>query len=60
MMEKNNDNFLAGGDAVVYLTETMHRKYATAFARDHPFSMYVSFDQFFDPVPLVRIWTHLE
>ena len=25
MMEENNDTFLAGGDALVYLTEPMHK-----------------------------------
>ena len=29
MMEENDDIFLAGGDAVVYLAETMHKKYST-------------------------------
>ena len=29
MMEENNDIFLAGGDALVYLTGPMHKKYST-------------------------------
>ena len=31
MMEENNDIFLAGGDALVYLTGPMHKKYSTIF-----------------------------
>ena len=49
MMEENNDIFLAGGDALAYLAEAMHKK---TFVRDHPLSTYVSYDQFFDPLPL--------
>ena len=40
-MEKNNDIFLAGGDALVYLTVPMHKKYSTTFVWGHPFSTYV-------------------
>ena len=29
MMEENNDIFLAGGDALVYLAEAMDKKYST-------------------------------
>ena len=32
MMEENNDIFLHGGDAVVHLTVTGHKKYFTTFA----------------------------
>ena len=42
MMEENNDIFLAGGDAFVYLAEPIHKKYSTAFAWGLPFSTYVS------------------
>ena len=42
MMEENNDIFLAGGDASVYLAGAMHKKYSTTFAWGHPFSTYVS------------------
>ena len=28
-MEENNDIFLAGGDALVYLVKAMHKKYST-------------------------------
>ena len=31
MTEENNDIFLAGGDALVYLTVLMHKKYSTTF-----------------------------
>ena len=41
MMEENNDIFLAGGDALVYLTVPMHKKYSTIFVWSHPFSSYV-------------------
>ena len=40
MMEENNDIFLAGGDALVYLAEPMHKKYST-FLGGHPFSTYL-------------------
>ena len=30
-MEENNDIFLAGGDALVYLAAPMHEKYSTTF-----------------------------
>ena len=42
MMEENNDIFLAGGDALVYLAETMHEKYSTTFILGHLYSTYVS------------------
>ena len=51
-MEENNDIFLAGGDAVVYLAESMHKKYSTTFVWGYPFSTYVSYNQFFNPLPL--------
>ena len=28
-MEENNDIFLVGGDALVYLAESTHKKYST-------------------------------
>ena len=40
-MEENNIS-LAGGDALVYLAQPMHRKYSTIFVWGHPFSTYVS------------------
>ena len=30
-MEENNNIFLAGGDALVYLAEPMYKKYSTNF-----------------------------
>ena len=59
-MEKNNDIFLAGDDALVYLAGPTQKKYSTAFVWGHPFRAYVSYDRFFNPLPLVRICTHLE
>ena len=41
-MEENNDIFLAGGDALVYLAVPVHKKYSTTFFWGQPFSMYVS------------------
>ena len=35
-MEENNDIFLAGDDALVYLAVEMHKKYST-FVCGHPF-----------------------
>ena len=51
-MEENNYIFLAGGDALVYLAEPVYKKYSTTFIWGHPFSTYVSYDQFFNPLPL--------
>ena len=42
MMEENNLVFLAGGDALVYLAGSLHKKYSKSFTWGHPFSMYVS------------------
>ena len=41
-MEGNNDIFLGGGDALVYLTVPVQEKYSTTFTWGHPFSTYVS------------------
>ena len=59
-MEENNDIFLASGDALVYLTGPVNKKYFTTFVWRHPFSAYVSHDRYFKEGPLVRICTHLE
>ena len=40
-MEENNDIFLAVDYALVYLVIPLHKKYSTAFAWGHSFSMYV-------------------
>ena len=52
MMEENNDIFLAGGDALVYLAKPMHKKYSTIFVWSNPLIRYVSYDQMFTPLPL--------
>ena len=52
MTEENNDIFLAGGDAQVYLTGPVHKKYSTTFVWGHPIIRYVSYDQFFSLLPL--------
>ena len=52
MMEENNETFLAGGAALVYLARPVHKKYSTTFVWGHSFSTYVSYDQFFNPPPL--------
>ena len=57
-MEENNNIFLSGGDALLYLTESMHKKYSTKFFWDNPFSRYVSYDQFYNSRPPVRTCTH--
>ena len=57
MMEENKEIFLAGGDAgVLDRTNTQKVFYSTTFAWGHPFSMYVSYDQFFNSP--VRTCTH--
>ena len=52
MMEQNLNIFLACRDAVVYLAKPMYRKYSTTFVLGHPYSIYVSCDQFFNPLTL--------
>ena len=49
MMEENNDIFLAGGDALVYLAEPMYKKYSTKLFWGNSFSTYVSYDVLFSP-----------
>ena len=51
-MEENNDIFLAGSDALVYLAEPLHKDYSVTFVWSHPFSTYVSHDRFINPLPL--------
>ena len=51
-MEENNDVFLVDGDVLVYLIEPMHKKYFITFAWGYPFSAYVSYNRFFNPLPL--------
>ena len=41
MMEENSNIFPAGGDALVYLSGPMHKKYSTTIVWGHPFSTYV-------------------
>ena len=53
-MGENNDIFLVGNDALVYLAEPIHKKYSATFVWGHPFSKYVSYDRFFNPSPEVR------
>ena len=50
MMDENSDTLLAGGDALMYLAVPMHKKYSTTLVWGHPFSTYVSQDQFFNLV----------
>ena len=50
-MEENNDIFFAGGDALVYFAEPMHKKYSTTFVWGHPLCMYLSYDRFFTSIP---------
>ena len=57
MMEENNDIFLVGGDALVYLTVPMHKKYSTTFVWGHPFSTYVSLERFFNPPRKKKLFT---
>ena len=45
-MEENNI-FVAGDDALVYLNVPVHKKYSTTLVWGHPFSTYVSQEQFF-------------
>ena len=42
MMEGNNNIFIAGGDALVYMAGPMHKKYSATFVWGHPLSTYVS------------------
>ena len=58
MIKENIDIFLAGGDALVHLAKPVHKKYSTKFVCGHPFSTYLSYDQFFNSPPPVRPCTH--
>ena len=58
MMEENGTIFLAGGDALVYLDESLHKKYSTTFVWGYPFSTYVSYDRFLNPPLPVRTCAH--
>ena len=60
MMEENNVTFLGGQDALVYLAGLIHKKYSIIVVWGHSFSTYVSLDRFFNPLPFVRICTHLK
>ena len=51
-MEENNDIFLAGSDALVYLAEPLHKDYSATFVWGHAFSTYVSHDRFINLLPL--------
>ena len=58
-MEENNDIFIAGSDALVYLIEPMHKKYSTKLVWGHPFSTYIFYDLFFNSPFPVRTCKHL-
>ena len=53
MMEENNDIFLGGGDALVYLAGLMHKKCSITFVWGQTFSMYVSYDPILNLFPLL-------
>ena len=58
MMEENSDILLAGGDALAYLGEPIHKKYSTKLFWGNLFRTYVSYDRFFNsPLP-VHTCTH--
>ena len=45
MIEENNNIFLAGGNALVYLAIPLHKKYSVTLVWGNPFSMYISYDK---------------
>ena len=56
-MAENNNIFFVGGDALVYLTVPMYKKYFTTFVSGHTFSTYVSQDRFFNtPLPCKHMY----
>ena len=58
MMEENNDVFLAGGDALVYLAESMYKRYSkTLFGVIHFVRTYLVTD-FSTPPPPLRTCAH--
>ena len=59
MMEEYNNIFLAGGDALVYLTRPMHKSIPHLFGAIHLVCRYLMTD-LSNPLPLVRICMHLE
>ena len=46
MIEENNDIFLVGSDALVYLVGPMHKKDSKTFIWSHPFSTHISYNWF--------------
>ena len=60
MLEENSDIFLAGGDALVYLTGPLYKRYSTASVWGYPFSTYLSYGQFVNPLPPARICTRIQ
>ena len=56
-MEENNVIFFAGGDAVLYLTKSMHKKSAATFAWGHSFSMYYLMTDFSTPSFCTHLYT---
>ena len=57
-MEENNNIFLAGGYALVYLAEPIHKEHSTKYFWGSPFSTYASYDQVFNSPPPGRTCTH--
>ena len=53
MTEENNDIFVAGDEALVYLAEPMHKKYSAIFVWDHPLSTYIYYERFVNPLSSV-------
>ena len=59
-MEENNNIFLAGSDALVYLAGPAHKKYSTnLFGAIHLVRTYLRIN-FSTPLSFVSICTHLE
>ena len=60
MMEENKNIFLGGGDALVYLTGPMDKKYSTTFVwAIHLVRTYLRTD-FSTPLPFVSTCMHLK
>ena len=57
MREENNDILLGGGDALVHLAGPVHKKYSATFVLGFPFSMYISYQRFFNlPLPCTHMY----
>ena len=56
MIKENNDIFVAGSDALIYLAGPKSKNYFTTFAWGNPFSTFVFYDQFISLPPCKHMY----